>query len=104
MSRDHVDYTRKLVNIDYRANTLILNVNKLFLTLKFISSTCNVEYYSNPDKSDENDEMAIFSQTTNKPEDQKMGEKLALELIQKVSFVDIKTIRTPEYFPIIFLD
>lgn len=44
-----------------------------------------MEYYSNPDKSDENDEMVIFSQATNKPEDQKKGEKLAFELVQKVS-------------------
>lgn len=45
-----------------------------------------MEYYSNPNKSDENDEMVIFSQTTNKSEDQKKGEKLAFELVQKVSF------------------
>lgn len=30
--------------------------------------------------------MVIFSQTTNKSEDQKKGEKLAFELVQKVSF------------------
>lgn len=50
-----------------------------------------MESYSNPDKSDENDEMVIFSQTTNKSEDQKKGEKLAFELVQKVSFTKKKS-------------
>ncbi|XP_037024840.1 X-ray repair cross-complementing protein 5 isoform X2 [Bradysia coprophila] len=47
--------------------------------------TCNVEYYSNPDKLDENDEMVIFSQTGNKSKHQKAGEKLAFDLIQQVN-------------------
>lgn len=45
-----------------------------------------MEYYANPGKLDENDEMAMFSQTTNKSENQKLGEKLAFDLVKKVSF------------------
>ncbi|KAJ6645641.1 X-ray repair cross-complementing protein 5 [Pseudolycoriella hygida] len=52
-------------------------------TKRDVDRTCNLEYYSNPDKSDENEEMVMFSQTANKTEEQKKGEKLVYDLIQK---------------------
>lgn len=46
-----------------------------------------MEYYANSDKLD--DEMAMFSQTANKSENQKKGEKLAFDLVQKVSNITV---------------
>ncbi|KAG4070343.1 hypothetical protein HA402_006485 [Bradysia odoriphaga] len=49
--------------------------------------TCNVKYYSDPDKIDENDGTVIFSDTSSKSTIQKSGEKLAFDLIQQFNGV-----------------